>query len=179
MCVCESVRIRERASLSVGGGKCWCEKEQSTCLRPGLNWGPSVYKTDALPLSHTGTSQFAGYPTSRLFRGTPLSLPLKPPTVAFALSPASRWRIQQLPLPHPSTFSLRLSSPLSLRRRPQSLRTLLPRLLPRIRPRQLARSLCYHLLRNHRHVSCLHRLHRLRFLRCRLCLRLPMRLAMS
>ena len=24
------------------------------CLRPGLNRGPSVYKTDALPLSHTG-----------------------------------------------------------------------------------------------------------------------------
>ena len=24
------------------------------CLRPGLNWGPSVYKTDALPLSHKG-----------------------------------------------------------------------------------------------------------------------------
>ena len=27
---------------------------ESTCLRPGLNRGPSVYKTDALPLSHTG-----------------------------------------------------------------------------------------------------------------------------
>ena len=26
------------------------------CLRPGLNGGPSVYKTDALPRSHTGAT---------------------------------------------------------------------------------------------------------------------------
>ena len=28
------------------------------CLRPGLNRGPSVYKTDALPLSHRGAMNF-------------------------------------------------------------------------------------------------------------------------
>ena len=30
---------------------------QRQCLRPGLNWGPSVYKADALPLSHRGATQ--------------------------------------------------------------------------------------------------------------------------
>jgi hypothetical protein len=32
-----------------------CQREsEKACLRPGLNRGPSVYKTDALPLSHKG-----------------------------------------------------------------------------------------------------------------------------
>ena len=42
------------------------------CLRPGLNRGPSVYKTDALPLSHTGATRFT---TASMFQHAKLSEP--------------------------------------------------------------------------------------------------------
>ena len=42
------------------------------CLRPGLNRGPSVYKTDALPLSHAGATRSA---TTTIFQHTKIGEP--------------------------------------------------------------------------------------------------------
>lgn len=50
--------MRARGSLEAQTAYRCMEK---ACLRPGLNRGPSVYKTDALPLSHTGV--ISSFPT--------------------------------------------------------------------------------------------------------------------